>query len=147
MASNLIQTQVHFGNMLKRTYAIAILTVATLGAIPLSAQATDPCCKRTSGDNAVIQTSEQQAHVTGSHNSIRQRSSQTSASRSPRKGNQGTVQEQFQDGNGSGHGNRVSQSNRQNSNSRNSRNTPKKGHAPSPAPICYDPCANKSNSI
>ncbi|MFB2878215.1 hypothetical protein [Floridanema aerugineum] len=110
--------------MLKNSYVVGFLTVATLSLFPLTAQATDPCCKRVSaggGDNAVIQTSRQQSHVSGSHNSVHQSSSQNSNNATGRatRGDQGVVQDQLQDANSSGIGNRVNQVNRQNSSNRN----------------------------
>ncbi|XWK90542.1 MAG: hypothetical protein U7127_10965 [Phormidium sp.] len=110
--------------MLKNSYVVGFLTVATLSLFPLTAQATDPCCKRVSaggGDNAVIQTSRQQSHVSGSHNSVHQSSSQNSNNATGRatRGDQGVVQDQLQDANSSGFGNRVNQVNRQNSSNRN----------------------------
>ncbi|MBE9226747.1 hypothetical protein IQ264_15065 [Phormidium sp. LEGE 05292] len=110
--------------MLKNSCVVGFLTVATLSLFPLTARATDPCCQRVStggGDNAVIQTSRQQSHVSGSHNSTNQISSQSSNNAIGRgtRGNQGVVQDQFQDASSSGFGNRVNQVNRQNSSNRN----------------------------
>jgi len=109
--------------MLKNSYVVGLLTVATLSLFPLTAKATDPCCQRvsTGGDNAVIQTSTQQSNVSGSYNSVRQSSSQNSTNSTGRatKGDQGVVQDQLQNTNSSGHANQVNQRNRQNSINRN----------------------------
>ncbi|MFB2894454.1 hypothetical protein ACE1CI_16210 [Aerosakkonemataceae cyanobacterium BLCC-F50] len=124
--------------MLKNSYVVGVLTVATLSLFPLTAQATDPCCKRVStggGDNAVIQTSRQQSHTSGSQNTTNQISSQTSDNATGRvtKGDRGVVQDENQNSNNSGHGNRVTQVNRQNSSTRNATVTPVKGRkAPCP---------------
>ncbi|XWK90544.1 MAG: hypothetical protein U7127_10975 [Phormidium sp.] len=124
--------------MLKNSYVFGFLTFATLSLFPLTAQATDPCCKGVStsgGDNAVIQTSTQQSHTSGSHNTTNQISSQTSDNATGRvsKGDRGVVQDERQNSNNSGRGNRVTQVNRQNSSTRNAPVTPVKGRkAPCP---------------
>jgi hypothetical protein len=124
--------------MRKNSYVVGFLTVATLSLFPLTAQATDPCCQRVStsgGDNAVIQTSRQQSHTSGNHNSTNQISSQTSdnATGQVTKGDRSLVQGERQSSNNSGHGNRVTQVNRQNSSTRNAPVTPvKRRKAPCP---------------
>jgi len=82
--TNLINTEMSFGKICKKTYIIGILTASTLGLLPVAAQATPkPCCQPTGGDSAVIQTNNQQANVTGSANVVNQNSNQSvnSASR------------------------------------------------------------------
>ncbi|MBE9226749.1 hypothetical protein IQ264_15075 [Phormidium sp. LEGE 05292] len=124
--------------MLKNSYVVGFLTVATLSLFPLTAQATDPCCQRVStsgGDNAVIQTSRQQSHTSGSHNSTNQISSQSSNNTTGRvsKGDRGILQDERQSSNNSGFGNRVTQVNSQNSSTQNAPVTPvKKRKAPCP---------------
>lgn len=73
-----------FGKMLKKTYLIGILTASTLGVLPLAAQANptpQPCCQSRSGDNAVVQTSEQNASVDGKGNSLSQNANQSANNR------------------------------------------------------------------
>ena len=107
------------GKMFGKTQIIGILTATTLGIFPLTAAfANNVCCKASGGDNAVIQTSGQDATVSGSGNSIRQNSSQTSNNRyQSGTGDQGIVQDQSQSANSAGHGNQVNQNVRQSNNS------------------------------
>lgn len=117
--TNSIKTNVGFAKMLSKTYLFGILTATTFGLLPLPAQA-NPCCRPTGGDNAVIQTSNQQATVTGASNSIRQNASQSSNTRiRPTAGDQGIVQDQSQSADSSGHGNRVNQNVRQSNGGQN----------------------------
>ncbi|MCL1472631.1 hypothetical protein [Argonema antarcticum] len=77
--TNSTQTNSRFGQMLKKTYILGILTATTLGVLPLAAQATPkPCCQSSSaGDSAVVQTSNQQANVKGKGNAVVQNSNQS----------------------------------------------------------------------
>ncbi|GEM_PF-3498416 len=92
--TNSIKTGMSFGKMFKKTYILGILTASTLGVLPLAAQATPkPCCQPTGGDNAVVQTSNQQANVTGKGNAVVQNSNQSNNTASatrvrPTAGNQ-----------------------------------------------------------
>ncbi|HEY9849579.1 MAG TPA: hypothetical protein V6D28_08995 [Leptolyngbyaceae cyanobacterium] len=69
----------NFGKMFKKTYLLGILTAGTLGLLSFAAEATPrPCCgNNAGGDNAVIQTSQQQATVTGKNNAIEQNATQS----------------------------------------------------------------------
>jgi len=76
--TNLINTEMSFGKICKKTYIIGILTASTLGLLPVAAQATPkPCCQPTGGDSAVIQTNNQQASVVGKGNAANQNSNQS----------------------------------------------------------------------
>lgn len=112
------KTNAGFGKIFGKTQIIGILTATTLGIFPITAAfANNVCCKASGGDDAVIQTSGQDATVSGSGNNIRQNSSQTS-NNSGRSGtgDRGIVQDQSQSANNGGHGNRVNQNVRQSNN-------------------------------
>lgn len=138
-----------FGKIFNKTYILGIVTVTSLGMLPLAALANpQTCCKAGGGDNAVIQTSNQNAHVSGSGNRVRQNASQSANSAIRRgSGNQGIVQEQSQYGDSNGHGNRVNQNVRQ-SNGGQSKPTasrrPARVHPPAIQPSnCNNTCAKK----
>ena len=141
--ANTSKTDAGFGKMLNKTYIVGIFTATSLAIFPLAALANPNCCKaqvRSSGDNAVIQTSDQQATVSGSGNRINQNASQTSNSRGRVTGNQGIVQDQSQFADSSGHGNRVRQNLRQNNSNRNQ--SPSRSGV-RPAATCYNSCSNR----
>ncbi|MBD2179530.1 hypothetical protein H6S82_17040 [Planktothrix sp. FACHB-1355] len=74
----------NFGTMLKKTYILGILTVSTAGILPFAAKATaNPCCQPSGGDSAVVQTSTQQANVSGKGNSVNQNSNQSANASNP----------------------------------------------------------------
>lgn len=113
------KTKPGFGRIFGKTQIIGILSATALGIFPLTAAfANNVCCKASGGDDAVIQTSTQDTTVSGSGNSIRQNSNQTSNNngRSGTGGDRGIVQDQSQSANSGGHGNRVNQNVRQSNN-------------------------------
>ncbi|MCL1467829.1 hypothetical protein [Argonema galeatum] len=138
--TNSIKTGLSFAKIAKKTYILGILTASTLGLVPFTAQANpNPCCQSRGGDNAVIQTSNQQATVKGKGNSINQNSSQSNyGGRSQGTGNQGVVQDQYQEANSHGYGNRVDQTARQSNGNQNQFRRPV--HRPS---SCNNTCAKK----
>lgn len=140
--TNSIKTDLSFAKMLKKTYILGILTASTLGLLPFTAQANpNPCCEPRGGDNAVIQTSDQQATVTGKGNAVNQNSSQSNNSRGRRgTGNQGIVQDQYQGANSHGYGNRVDQTARQSNSNRNERPTFNRRPVQPPS-SCNNTCA------
>lgn len=72
------KAEIGLGKMLKKAYVVGILTASTLGVIPFAGQATtNPCCQPGGGDNAVVQTSTQQANVTGKGNAVNQNANQS----------------------------------------------------------------------
>ncbi len=108
---NAYKTVAQAVKMSKLSGLLGLLTLATLGVVALPAQAGG---YRVSGDNAVIQTSEQRAVVTGNGNFVDQNSAQTNIDRrGSGLGNQGVVQDQLQNADVYGHHNQVRQSNRQ----------------------------------
>lgn len=139
--TNSIKTNAGFEKMLSKTSLFGILAATTLGLLPLSAEA-NPCCRPTGGDNAVIQTSNQQATVTGSKNRINQNASQSSNARfRPSGGDQGIVQDQSQSADSSGHGNRVNQNVRQNNGGQNNPIFNRRPvHRPIPRATCNNTC-------
>ncbi|HEY9853430.1 MAG TPA: hypothetical protein V6D28_28425 [Leptolyngbyaceae cyanobacterium] len=139
--TNSLKTNAGFGQMLSKTYLFGILTATTFGLLPLPAEA-NPCCRPAGGDNAVIQTSNQQATVTGSKNRIRQNASQSSNSQfRSGGGNQGIVQDQSQSADSSGHGNRVNQNVRQSNSGQNNPNYNRRsGYRPIPRATCNNTC-------
>lgn len=69
----------NFGKMFQKTYLFGILAAGTLGLLSFAAEATPrPCCgNNAGGDNAVIQTSQQQATVGGQGNTVEQNATQS----------------------------------------------------------------------
>lgn len=116
----------------KTSGSIGLLTIAVVGIFSLPAQAGG---YRTSGDSAVIQSSEQRAVITGDSNNVQQNSSQTHIERGrPGYGNQGVVQEQVQDADVYGRHNQVRQTNRQ---------TSVENHMPNVTPTYHPPAQKK----
>ena len=72
------KAEIGFRKMLKKAYFLVILTASTLGIVPFAGQASaNPCCQPRGGDNAVVQTSNQQANVTGKGNAVHQNANQS----------------------------------------------------------------------
>lgn len=73
----LMKAEIGWQKMCKKAYILGILAASTLGVLPFAGQASaNPCCQPRGGDNAVVQTSTQQANVTGKGNAVNQNSNQ-----------------------------------------------------------------------